>query len=121
MGLVFLLVLLVTAAVFPGTIEFDGLAPVFWALLLLAPYSAIAMSITVPTRRLVCASLPPLTHRCPAGAAFGWLSAFLVGLMLLEWMPGVHAHSVLPAVVVATVGLLLEPLAQQLGGSKTKG
>jgi hypothetical protein len=121
-GLVFLLVLLVTVAVFPGAVELDGLAPVFWALLLLAPCSVIAMAITVPARRLVHAMFTP----SPAVArlsdtAFGWLSAFLVGVMLLEWTPGVHAHSVLPAVAVATVGLVLEPLVERLGGSKAKG
>ncbi|WP_177244559.1 hypothetical protein [Streptomyces sp. yr375] len=39
-------------------------------------------------------------------------------MMLLEWTPGVHAHSVLPAVAVATVGLVLEPLAKRVAGSK---
>jgi hypothetical protein len=118
-GLVFLLVLLVTAAVFPGAIEFDGLAPVFWAVLLMAPCSAIAVAITVPARHLVRAALTPSPSIARiTDAVFGWLSAFLVGVMLLEWTPGVHAHSVLPAVAVATAGLLLEPLAERLGGSK---
>ncbi|MFI1167899.1 hypothetical protein ACH4UM_30950 [Streptomyces sp. NPDC020801] len=121
-GLVFLLVLLVTAALFPAAIEFDGVAPVFWALLLLSPCAAVAAAITVPARRLAHARLRP----APAGArvldaVFGWLSAFLVGVMLLEWTPGVRAHSLLPAVVVATAGLALEPLVERLGAGTGNG
>ncbi|WP_217206703.1 hypothetical protein [Streptomyces sp. AC550_RSS872] len=115
-GLVMLLVLLITVAVFPGAIEIDGLASVFWALLLLAPCSAIAAAVTVPVRRLVRGSL---AHSVPAArltdAVFGWLSAFLVGVMLLEWTPGVRAHSVVPAVAVATAGLVMAPLAERAG------
>ncbi|MFF9814326.1 hypothetical protein [Streptomyces sp. NPDC014006] len=120
-GLVFLLVLLVTAAVFPDAVEFDGVLPVLWALLLMGPCAAVAMAITVPARALVRASLhpsPSVARVCDA--AFGWLSAFLVGVMLLEWTPGVRAHSLLPAVAVATVGLLLEPLTDRLGDGKSK-
>ncbi|MFE1293271.1 hypothetical protein [Streptomyces sp. NPDC058731] len=116
-GLVFLLVLLVTAVLFPEAVEFEGVAPVFWALLLMGPCAAVAMAVTVPARALVRASLKPspaLARVCDA--VFGWLSAFLVGVMLLEWTPGVRAHSLLPAVAVATVGLVLEPLAGRLGG-----
>ncbi|MEV5340995.1 hypothetical protein AB0K93_21355 [Streptomyces sp. NPDC052676] len=116
-GLVFLLLLLVTVAVFPGAIEIDGLTAVFWALLLLAPCSLLAAAVTVPVRHLVRGALgtaSPTAARC-TDAAFGWLSAFLVGVMLLEWTPGVHAHSVLPAVVVATAGVALAPLVERVG------
>ncbi|SER54219.1 hypothetical protein SAMN04487983_101821 [Streptomyces sp. yr375] len=65
-----------------------------------------------------CHVTPSPTTARLSDAAFGWLSAFLVGVMLLEWTPGVHAHSVLPAVAVATVGLVLEPLAKRVAGSK---
>ncbi|POX45142.1 hypothetical protein C3489_34865 [Streptomyces sp. Ru71] len=121
-GLVFLLVLLVTAVAFPDAVEFDGVLPVVWALLLMGPCAAVAMAITVPARALVRASLnpsPSVARVCDG--VFGWLSAFLVGVMLLEWTPGVRAHSLLPAVAVATVGVLLEPLADRLGGKKQGG
>ena len=120
-GLVFLLVLLITVAVFPEAVQLDGLTSLFWALLLLAPCSVIATAITVPARRFVRATLAPSPTAARASdAAFAWLSAFLIGVMLLEWTPGVHAHSVLPAAAVATVGLVLEPLAERLGRSKAK-
>lgn len=120
-GLLFLLVLLVTVAVFPKAVELDGLTPLLWALLLLTPCSVIATAITLPARRLVRTWFtPPPTMARLSDAAFAWLSAFLVGVMLLEWTPGVHAHSVLPAVAVATVGLALEPIAERLGKGTPK-
>ncbi|MFE7166311.1 hypothetical protein [Streptomyces sp. NPDC057616] len=120
-GLLFLLVLLVTVAVFPEAVELDGLSSLLWALLLLAPCSVIATAVTVPGRRLVrtwLATSPMVAHL--SDAAFAWLSAFLVGVMLLEWTPGVHAHSVLPAVAVATVGLAVDPIAERLGRGRAK-
>ncbi|MEU6364832.1 hypothetical protein ABZ876_03555 [Streptomyces sp. NPDC046931] len=115
-GLVYLLILLGTAAVFPQAIEFEGTAPVFWALLLLAPCVCLAMAITVPVRHLARASLRP----SPAAgnmldAACSWLTCFLVGLMLLTWTPGVHAHSMIPAVTVATASVVVGLLAERLG------
>lgn len=116
-GLVFLLVLLLAAVFFPDAVEFDGVMPVLWALLLMAPCAAIALAITVPARALVRASLRPSTALSHVvDAVTGWLSAFLVGVMLLEWTPGVRAHSLWPAVAVATVGLVLDPLVTRLGG-----
>ena len=120
-GLLFLLVLLVTVAVFPKAVELDDLSSLLWAVLLLAPCSVIATAVTLPVRRLVRASLTPsATMARISDAAFTWLSAFLVGVMLLEWTPGVHAHSVLPAVAVATVGLALDPIAERWGKGKAK-
>ncbi|GAA3071288.1 hypothetical protein [Streptomyces glomeratus] len=115
-GLIYLLILLGTAAVFPQAIELEGIAPVFWALLLLAPCVVLAMAITVPVRHLARASLRP---SAAAGnvldAACSWVTYFLVGLMLLAWTPGVHAHSMVPAVAVATAGVAVGLLAERLG------
>ncbi|MFI6561538.1 hypothetical protein [Streptomyces sp. NPDC050534] len=120
-GLLFLLVLLITVAVFPQAVELDGLTSLLWALLLLAPCSVIATAITVPVRRLVRARLAPsATMVRISDAAFAWLSAFLVGVMLLDWTPGVHAHSILPAVAVATVGLVIDPVVKRWGKDRTK-
>ncbi|UXY28208.1 hypothetical protein [Streptomyces sp. HUAS TT20] len=115
-GLIFLLILLVTAAIFPRAIELDGIAPIFWALLLLAPCSAIAMAITVPVRHLVRGAFntSPAVGK-GAEAAFSWVTYLLVGLMLLAWTPGVHAHSMTPALAVATAGLVFGLLAERLG------
>jgi hypothetical protein len=120
-GLLFLLVLLITVAVFPDAVELDGLGSLLWALLLLAPCSVIATAITVPVRRLVRARLAPFATMVRiTDAAFAWLSAFLVGVMLLQWTPGVHAHSLLPAAAVATIGLVLDPVVQRWGKDRTK-
>ncbi|MEU6216471.1 hypothetical protein ABZ845_02955 [Streptomyces sp. NPDC047022] len=121
-GLMFLLVLLVTAALFPGAIELEGMAPVFWALLLLAPCSVIAMAITVPMRRLVrgAFSFSPAIGNA-MDAAFSWVTYFVVGLMLLAWTPGVHAHSMMPAPAVATVGVVVGLLAERLGLGRGRG
>lgn len=122
-GLVLLLILLVTAALFPRAVELEGTAPVFWALLLLAPCSAIAMAVTMPVRHLVRAafglSLSPAIGNA-VDAAFSWVTYFLVGLMLLAWTPGVDAHSMTPAVAVATAGVALGLLAERLGFGRDK-
>ncbi|MFF1556015.1 hypothetical protein [Streptomyces sp. NPDC058279] len=114
-GLTYLLVTLGTAAAFPQAIELDGMASVFWALLLLAPCVLLAMGITVPVRHLARASLRPFAAGGVLDAVCGWLTYFLVGLMLLAWTPGVHAHSTIPAVVVATAGVLVGLSAERLG------
>ncbi|MGW3202617.1 hypothetical protein [Streptomyces sp. NPDC001135] len=115
-GLIYLLIILVTAALFPGEIELDGAAAVFWALLFLAPCSVIAMAVTMPVRHLVrgAFSVSPAAGHA-VDAAFGWVTYFLVGAMLLAWTPGVHAHSLTPAVAVATAGVVFGLLAERLG------
>ncbi|MEU8589514.1 hypothetical protein AB0C59_21320 [Streptomyces sp. NPDC048664] len=113
-ALFFLLVLLGTAALFPQAIEFEGKAPVAWALVLLAPCACIAMAVAVPLRHLTRAALQPSPRVGNAlDAACSWLACFLTGLMLLAWTPGVHAHSMIPAVVVATACALLGPAAER--------
>ncbi|MFI6661336.1 hypothetical protein ACIBL8_38050 [Streptomyces sp. NPDC050523] len=120
-GLLFLLVLVITVAAFPKVVELDSPSSLLWALLLLAPCSVIASAITVPVRRLVRARFAPsATMVRISDAAFAWLSAFLVGVMLLDWTPGVQAHSILPAVAAATAGLLLDPLVERWGKRRTR-
>ena len=120
-GLIFLLILLATAAFFPCEIELDGIAPVFWALLFLAPCAILAMAVTMPVRHLVrgAFSIPPAFDNA-VDAAFSWVTYFLVGAMLLAWTPGVHADSLTPAVAVATAGVVFGLLAERLGIGRDK-
>ncbi|MFJ3304641.1 hypothetical protein ACIPSA_16235 [Streptomyces sp. NPDC086549] len=48
------------------------------------------------------------------------MTYFIVGLMLLAWTPGVHAHSMTPALAVATAGLVFGLLAERLGIGRSK-
>ncbi|MFF4489137.1 hypothetical protein ACFY0F_22025 [Streptomyces sp. NPDC001544] len=101
-GLFLLLVVLVTVAAFPGVIELDGLGAVLWAVLLVTPCAALASAVLYPAR-LVLRDQRALRNKL----TLGWLGTFLTAVLVLEWTPGLHCHSLWPAVCVATLDVPL--------------
>ncbi|MGW7386841.1 hypothetical protein [Streptomyces sp. NPDC054794] len=108
-GVFLLIVVLATVAAFPGAIELDGMGAVFWAVLFAVPCALVSSAVLFPFRVLLRNTLGGEGPRATAvDYAVGWFRTFLTVALVLECTPGVHAHSLWPAVCVATLDALLE-------------
>ncbi|MEU7059819.1 hypothetical protein [Streptomyces sp. NPDC046197] len=110
-GVLLLLAVLGTVAVFPGVIEIDGPAAVFWAVLLVLPCELLATVVVFPMRyalRNAVAGSPAADRVTRHG--LGWFRTFLTAGLVLACTPGLHCHSLWPALCVATFDALVAAL-----------
>ncbi|MGW1894758.1 hypothetical protein ACWCP6_31630 [Streptomyces sp. NPDC002004] len=108
-GTFLLIVVLATAAAFPGVIELDGMEAVFWAVLFALPCALVASAVLIPFRVILRNAIGREGPRARVTEyGLGWLRTFLTATLVLSWTPGIHTHSMWPATCVATLDALLE-------------